>query len=42
MPALPWIASGLLVAGAVFMADGALLVVGANRRRRASPRLADG
>jgi hypothetical protein len=42
MPALPWITSGLLVAGAVFMAGGALLVVGAIRRRRASPRLADG
>jgi hypothetical protein len=33
MPALPWIALGLLVAGAVFMVGGALLIVGAVRRR---------
>lgn len=33
MPALPWIALGLLVGGAVFMAGGALLIVGAIRRR---------
>ena len=32
-PALPWIALGLLVAGAVFMAGGVLLIVGAIRRR---------
>lgn len=34
-PALPWIALGLLVAGAVFMAGGALLIIGATRRRTA-------
>ena len=33
MPALPWIALGLLVAGAVFLAGGVLLIVGATRRR---------
>jgi hypothetical protein len=33
MPALPWIALGLLVAGVVFMAGGVLLIVGAIRRR---------
>jgi hypothetical protein len=33
MPALPWIALGFLVAGAVFMAGGVLLVVSAIRRR---------
>jgi hypothetical protein len=32
-PALPWVALGLLVAGAVFMAGGVLLIVGAIRRR---------
>jgi hypothetical protein len=32
-PALPWIALGLLVAGVIFMAGGALLIVGAIRRR---------
>ena len=32
-PALPWIALGLLVAGAVFMAGGVLLITGAIRRR---------
>lgn len=34
VPALPWIALGFLVAGAIFMAGGALLMVGAIRRRR--------
>lgn len=33
MPALPWIALGLLVAGVVFMAGGVLLILGAIRRR---------
>lgn len=33
LPALPWIALGLLVAGVVFMAGGVLLIVGAIRRR---------
>src|SRR5262245_38413518 len=33
VPALPWIALGLLVAGAVFMTGGALLVAGAFRMR---------
>jgi hypothetical protein len=33
MSALPWIALGCLVAGAVFMAGGVLLIVGAIRRR---------
>ena len=32
-PALPWIALGLLVGGAVFLAGGVLLIVGAIRRR---------
>lgn len=35
VPALPWIAVGFLVAGAIVMAGGALLIVGAIRRRRA-------
>src|SRR5262249_15297634 len=35
IPALPWIGVGLLVAGAVFAAGGALLVAGATRRRGA-------
>ena len=35
LPALPWIAVGLLVAGAVLAAGGALLVAGAVRRRHA-------
>jgi hypothetical protein len=35
MPALRWIALGALVLGAAFMAGGALLIVGAIRRRRA-------
>lgn len=42
MPALPWIAVGVLAAGAVVLVGGALLIVGAIRRRRASPRPADG
>jgi hypothetical protein len=33
MPALPWIALGLLLAGVVFLAGGVLLMVGAIRRR---------
>jgi hypothetical protein len=33
VPALPWIALGLLLGGAVFMAGGILLIVGAIRRR---------
>jgi hypothetical protein len=33
MPTLPWIALGLLVGGVIFMAGGALLIVGAMRRR---------
>jgi hypothetical protein len=33
-PALPWIALGLLVAGAVFLVGGALVIVGALRHRR--------
>lgn len=36
IPALLWIAVGLLVAGAVFAAGGALLIAGAILRRRAS------
>jgi hypothetical protein len=36
IPAVLWIALGSLVAGAVFMAGGVLLIVGAIRRRRAS------
>jgi hypothetical protein len=36
MPAVLWIAIGLLAAGAVFMAGGALLIAGAIRGRRAS------
>jgi hypothetical protein len=36
MPAVLWIAVGLLAAGAVFMAGGALLITGAIRGRRAS------
>ena len=34
VPALPWIALGLLLAGAIFMTGGALLVVGGIRRGR--------
>jgi hypothetical protein len=33
IPALPWIAVGLLLAGVVFAAGGALLIAGAFRRR---------
>jgi hypothetical protein len=33
---LPWIAAGLLAAGAVFAASGALLITGAIRRYRGS------
>jgi hypothetical protein len=36
-PAVVWIAVGLLAAGAVFLAGGALLAVGAIRGRRAHP-----
>jgi hypothetical protein len=36
VPALPWIAVGFLVAGAMFMSGGALLIVGAFRRGRQS------
>jgi len=36
MPAVPWIALGLLVAGAVFLAGGGLLIAGAIRGRRAT------
>lgn len=35
-PDLPWIAAGLLAAGAVFAASGALLITGAIRRYRGS------
>lgn len=34
VPALPWVALGFLVAGAVFLAGGVLLIVGAFRRNR--------
>lgn len=36
LPALPWVALGLLTAGAVFAVGGGLLIVGAIRRRAAS------
>jgi hypothetical protein len=36
LPALPWIAIGLLAAGAVFLAGGGMLIAGAIRGRRAS------
>jgi hypothetical protein len=36
IPAVLWIAVGVLVAGAIFMAGGALLIAGAIRGRRAS------
>ncbi len=36
MPAVLWLAIGLLAAGAVFMAGGVLLIAGAIRGRRAS------
>jgi hypothetical protein len=35
VPALPWIAVGFLALGAILMAGGALLIVGAVRRHRA-------
>ncbi len=35
LPALPWIALGLLTAGAVFAVGGTLLIVGARRHQRA-------
>jgi hypothetical protein len=35
VPALPWIAVGFLAVGAILMAGGALLIVGAVRRHRA-------
>jgi hypothetical protein len=41
MPAVLWIAIGLLVAGAVFLAGGGLLIAGAIRGRRASHASAD-
>jgi hypothetical protein len=37
-PALPWIALGLLVAGAVFLVGGALVIVGVLRHRRTRER----
>jgi hypothetical protein len=41
LPALPWVATGLLIAGVVFLAGGALLIVlpvrGASQGRPASP-----
>ena len=36
MPAVPWIAVGVLAAGGLFLAGGALLIAGAIRGRRAS------
>jgi hypothetical protein len=36
LPALPWIALGVLMGGALFMAGGVLLIAGAIRGRRAS------
>jgi hypothetical protein len=36
VPALPWIALGFLVVGAILLAGGVLLIVGAFRRRRAN------
>jgi hypothetical protein len=41
MPAVLWVAIGLLVAGAVFLAGGGLLIAGAIRGRRASRPSAD-
>ncbi len=41
MPAVLWIAIGLLVAGAVFLAGGGLLIAGAIRGRRAGRASAD-
>lgn len=40
MPAVVWIAIGLLAAGVVFLAGGALLIASAIRRRRADLRVA--
>ena len=37
VPALPWIALGVLVAGGVLLAGGALLIAGAFRRNRRRP-----
>jgi hypothetical protein len=37
VPAMPWIAGGLLAAGVVFLAGGVLLSVGAARGRRGRP-----
>lgn len=36
LPALPWVTTGVLVAGVIFLAGGVLLIVGAVRRRRSS------
>ena len=36
MPVLPWVTTGVLVAGVVFLAGGVLLIVGAVRRRPSS------
>ena len=36
IPAVPWIALGVLIAGALFLAGGGLLIAGAIRGRRAS------
>jgi hypothetical protein len=41
MPAVLWIAIGLLIAGAVFLAGGGMLTAGAIRGRRASRTTAD-
>ena len=35
LPAVPWIGLGVLIAGAVFLAGGGLLIAGAIRGRRA-------
>ena len=36
IPALPWVTTGVLVAGLIFLAGGVLLIVGAVRRRPSS------
>jgi hypothetical protein len=36
LSALPWVVTGLLVAGLIFMAGGVLLIIGAIRRRPSS------
>jgi hypothetical protein len=36
VPVLPWVTTGVLVAGAIFLAGGVLLIVGAVRRRPSS------